>query len=81
MVVAFRFFARLYTKSVRNTVKGISWDDWLVVFALAGTAGITANIVVGTKYGMGKHLSPDTNVSELVVLVKVSRHTDWTTLQ
>ena len=71
MVMTFRFFARIYTKSMRNTIKSVSWDDWLAIAALIGTAGLTADIILGTKYGMGKHLSSTTNVPELVNLIKV----------
>ena len=71
MIVAFRFFARWYTKILRNTVKSIGWDDWQAVIALIGTAGITTTIVIGTNYGLGRHLPVTTSVQNLEDILKV----------
>ena len=71
MILAFRFFARWYTKSLRNTVQSIGWDDWLAVIALIGTAGVTATIILGTNHGMGKHLPVTTSLHDLEDLLKV----------
>ncbi len=71
MILVFRFFARWYTKTLRNTVQSIGWDDWLAVIALIGTAGITATIVLGTNHGMGKHLPVTTSLQDLEDILKV----------
>ena len=71
VVLAMRFFARVYTKHARKTIKGIWVDDW---FALAGqifAVGICADIVVGSQYGMGKHLPPDTTTAQLTSILKI----------
>ena len=70
-MLAFRFFARLYTQSMRQVVRGLGADEWLAVAALLATAGVTADIIVGTKYGMGKHMSAHSTGSDLVTMLKV----------
>lgn len=74
LVLAFRFFARLYTKSIRQVVKGLGADEWLALASLLITAGVTADIIVGNEYGMGKHFSSDTTASQLIVILKVIIH-------
>lgn len=36
------------------------------------TAGVTADIIVGNRYGMGKHLSADATPAQIQALLKVS---------
>ena len=71
MIVAVRFFARVYTKRVRQAVQGVWHDDWWALAGLILTAGITADIIVGTEYSMGRHLPPDTTAAQLVSILKV----------
>ena len=35
------------------------------------TAGVTADIIVGNQYGMGKHLSINTTPVQIVAILKV----------
>lgn len=70
LILAFRFFARMYTNSMRQVVK-VGADEWLALIALLITAGVTSDIIVGVKYGVGKHMSTDTTGSDLVNMLKV----------
>ena len=52
-------------------VRGIGADEWFAVLALACTAGVTADIIVGTRFGFGRHLTAHTTGADLVVTLKV----------
>ncbi|KAM0800927.1 hypothetical protein BDR22DRAFT_888942 [Usnea florida] len=71
LVLALRFFARIYTKSIRQVVRGVGPDEWLALITLVITAGVTADIIVGNKYGMGKHLSINTTPVQIVAILKL----------
>lgn len=71
LILAFRFFARIYTNSMRQVVKGVGADEWPALIALLITAGVTEDIIVGVKYGVGKHMSTDTTGSDSVNMLKV----------
>lgn len=52
-------------------MKGIWLDEYFAALALVFTTGVTADIIVGTQYGMGTHMSPDTTAAQLVSIVKI----------
>ena len=56
---------------MRQAVKGLWWDDWFAMAALVFTGGITADIIVGTEYGIGKHLPASTTPEELRSIIKI----------
>ncbi|KAF6225245.1 hypothetical protein HO133_010442 [Letharia lupina] len=70
LVLAFRFFARIYTKRVRQVVRGVGPDEWFALMTLIITAGVTADIIVGTEYGMGKHMSLNETSAQLSAILK-----------
>ncbi|CAD6564939.1 MAG: hypothetical protein ASARMPREDX12_004514 [Alectoria sarmentosa] len=71
LVLAFRFFARVYTKSIRQVVQGVGLDEWFALMTLLITAGVTADIIVGNEYGMGKHMSINTPSAVIVATLKL----------
>ncbi|KAF6230615.1 hypothetical protein HO173_011152 [Letharia columbiana] len=71
LVLAFRFFARIYTKRVRQVVRGVGPDEWFALMTLIITAGVTADIIVGTEYGMGKHMSLNETSAQLSAILKL----------
>ena len=71
MILAVRIFARIYTKRSRQAVKGVWWDEWFALAALVFTGGVTADIIVGTGYGIGKHLPAETTIGELQSIIKI----------
>ena len=71
MILAVRFLARIYTKRTRQAVKGLWWDEAFALAALVFTGGITADIIVGTEYSMGKHLPASTTPAHLVSIIKI----------
>ncbi|KAL6716814.1 hypothetical protein ACLMJK_004726 [Lecanora helva] len=56
---------------MRQVLKGLGADEFWAVVALACTAGVTADIIVGTNHGMGRHLTASTTGAELVVTLKL----------
>lgn len=56
---------------MRQSIKGVGADEWFAVVALLFTAGVTADIVVGGNYGMGKHLLAQDTGADLVAILKV----------
>ena len=56
---------------MRQVVRGIGADEWFAVLALFCTAGVTADIIVGMKYGFGRHLTAKTTGAEIVQNLKV----------
>ena len=58
---------------MRQVVRGVGKDELLAVVSLLCTAGVTADIIVGTEYGFGTHLTANTTGGDLVNTLKVSR--------
>ncbi|KAL8934128.1 MAG: hypothetical protein Q9216_006061, partial [Gyalolechia sp. 2 TL-2023] len=69
-VVAFRIYARLRTKKLRQVTQGLSWDELFACIALLLLVGIVACISAGVRFGMGKHQDHQT-ASDLVSVIKI----------
>ncbi|KAL8673211.1 MAG: hypothetical protein Q9168_002363 [Polycauliona sp. 1 TL-2023] len=54
-VVAFRIYARLKTRELRQVAQGLGWDELFACIVLVLIGGIVATVIVGVKHGMGKH--------------------------
>ncbi|KAL8851207.1 MAG: hypothetical protein Q9221_003838 [Calogaya cf. arnoldii] len=69
-VVAFRIYARLKTRQLRQVAQGLGWDEFFACFVLVLVGGIVATVIVGVKYGMGKHQDHQTS-AQIVKIIQV----------
>lgn len=69
-VFAFRIFARLKTKQLRQVAQGPGWDELFASIAFLLVIGIVACIIAGVHFGMGKHQDHQT-ASDLVHVIKI----------
>ncbi|KAL8999018.1 MAG: hypothetical protein Q9169_002016 [Polycauliona sp. 2 TL-2023] len=69
-VVAFRIYARLKTRKLRQVAQGLGWDEFFACLVLILVAGIVATVIVGVKHGMGKHQDHQTP-AQIVKIIQV----------
>ncbi|KAL8815529.1 MAG: hypothetical protein Q9223_005338 [Gallowayella weberi] len=70
IVVAFRVYARLKTRQIRQAAQGLGWDELFACIVLLLVCGIVATIIAGVRHGMGKHQDHQTP-HEIVKIVQI----------
>ncbi|KAL8696593.1 MAG: hypothetical protein Q9224_002715 [Gallowayella concinna] len=75
IVVAFRIYARLKTRQIRQAAQGLGWDELFACIVLLLVGGIVATIIAGVRHGMGKHQDHQTP-HEIVKIIQVHHQTN-----
>ncbi|KAL8676408.1 MAG: hypothetical protein Q9186_007072 [Xanthomendoza sp. 1 TL-2023] len=70
IVVAFRIYARLKTRQIRQAAQGLGWDELFACIVLLLVGGIVATIIAGVRHGMGKHQDHQTP-HEIVKIIQI----------